>query len=588
MKTITRIFALFLLAFATYQAAAHPARKEPAANTAQTSDLVLLARVWGYLKYFSPAISERDIDWDKVLITQLQYLDENSAAGIGQPLKEMLDAAIPVMPSGKKTGARQLAKAKAIEKVNVDYSWIRNASQLSTSDKERLLALADHFAPFRNKYVDAPEVAQRPSPVFKEDSYGKQYLPEKYYRLLALFRYWNIMEYYLPAKYQQNGTWPQTLAKLIPEFTAADTDRAYGLALMKLNAAITDGHTIMPTRPKFNELIFGSRLVRLPFSMGVIGDTVLVTHMDSGFAEISGMRRGDRILDLNGKPVRQYADSLKAFMSEPRDVIKEFHLTRSGMLQRIPAPANLMLVTFERAGKQHQFAMEYKEKEQAMYARSARNYMLRQVEQEKQQPVKPAMRMLEGDVLFIDPSKWTGTMADTTRKLLAKAKSLIIECRTYPNFDFINFTSFLFKRSTKCLVWNRVSVYPGLTKTMDYVRGPDHTIHFKGPVVALISEASLSRPEMLTMIIKARGGNTRLIGRATAGADGDVTPIPMVGDQQMYFFISGLGVLYPDGGYTQGIGIPPDIEVPNSLDQLDGTRDVIFERAVEYLASQQY
>lgn len=587
MKTRTLLIAVSLCCtIAAY--AGSPEMNIPVrqvSDTGKVADMVLLARVWGYLKYFSPAISERNVDWDGILISQLRYLDENPSAGIREPIRVMLDSAAVVRLPGRDAGARQLAGAKAIEKVNVDHSWIAAAPQLTDPEKECLSALADHFKPFRNKYIETPDVTGAASPKFKEDTYGKDYLPEKHYRLLALFRYWNIIEYYLPAKYQQNGTWPATLATLIPEFTNAVTNRAYGRALLKLNAAITDGHTVVPTVARYPELVLSGKLMRMPFSMGVIGDTVFVMQTDSGYSELSGIRKGDRVHTVNGVSVRRYVDSLLALMSDPRAEMKEYYVSMSGMLRMLPQMEDSLTIGYESEGKQRIFTMPFGASEEAMYARANAGVMKAQTERMQQQPPPSALRMLEGDVLFIDPSKWTGKMSDTTRKLLAKAKSLIIECRTYPNFDFINFTHFLFKRKTECILWNGIISYPGLTKSSPYFRGPDHTIHFKGKVVAIISERSISRPEMLTMIVKARGGETTLIGRTTGGADGDVTQIPMIGNQEMRFVISGLGVLYPDAGYTQGIGIKPDIEVRNSVAQALGEKDLILERALEFLSA---
>lgn len=590
MKIRSRLIALTLLLSSvalTFSCTGHPAKSTRApvaidvSDTGEIADLKLLARVWGYLKYFSPVVSERNIDWDKVLISQLQYLESHPQGGIQQAVRTMLDSAAPNAPTGKKTGARQLEDAKDIEKVNIDHSWIDKAPQLSASDKERLYALADYFKPFPNKYIEFGGA----SPKFKEETYGNNFLPEKHYRLLALFRYWNIIEYYLPAKYQQKGTWPATLAKFIPEFASANTERDYARALLKLNAAITDGHSMIPNYPRFSEFVLSGNIMRIPFAMGLTGDTVVVLHTDSGFSELSGIRKGDRIHTINGVQVTKYADTLKTMMSDPRDEMKDFSLSMSGLLSMLPVKGDSLTIGFERDGKRKTFSTPYGSREMELYKAANKKAMEAMMEAKKLQPAGPAMRMLDGDVLFIDPLKWRGSMADTTRTLLAKAKALVIECRTYPNFDFINFTHFLFRKQTDCILWNSTISYPGLTKTARYPRGPDHKIHFKGKVVALISERSISRPEMLTMIVKARGAETTLIGRTTGGADGDITLIPMVGNQGMRFVISGLGVLYPDGSYTQGIGIVPDIVVPNSIEQLTGEKDVILERALQYLAT---
>lgn len=555
------------------------AGKRLASDPALVADLALLARVWGFLKYFSPVISDKNIDWDHVLVPQLEQMLQHPGTDVRTIIRALLDTvAAPAIAASGRPGAKRLRSAAKVEKVNVDHSWIDGAVKLSAEDKARLHALADGYHPFKNKYVDPPGASGKPSPVFNEKTYSQEPLPERAYRLLALFRYWNIIEYFLPAKHQLQDPWPATLAAMIPLFADADEYRDYARALLRLNAAIKDGHCIVPGWTQFSDLVLSGKKTWLPFQLGFVGDTVFIKKIDSAFATASGIRPGDVINSLNGVPVAAYTDSLKAMMSETRDDMKAYYLTYGSLLRHIPVKGDSLSVGFTGSSGPQTVTVPYGRQEVAavMKALSA-----------PQPPAapSPAMKMLDGDILYIDPSKWTGRMADTTRQLLGQAKSLMIECRTYPNFDFINFTHFLFKRKTTCIRWNQVTDYPGLLHSAPYYRFKDHSLYFKGKVVALVSEASISRPEMLAMIIQGREENRVLIGRRTGGADGDITQIPMIGNQDMRFVFTGLGVLYPDFRITQGVGLAPDIEVPNSRREMMG-EDVILQHALHYLSSQ--
>lgn len=555
------------------------AGKRLAGDTALIADLALLARVWGFLKYFSPVISEKNIDWDHVLVPQITKMLQHPGSDIRTVVRVLLDTvAAPSVADGGRAGEKRLRAASKIEKVNVDHGWIDAAAKLSHEDKARLHALADGYRSFKNKYVDPPGASGRPSPVFNEKSYSQEPLPEQSYRLLALFRYWNIIEYYLPAKYQLQTPWHTTLTEMVPAFADADEYRDYARALIRLNAAIKDGHTIVPTWNLFSELVLSGRKTWLPFQLGVVGDTVFVNKLDSAFAIKSGLQRGDIIRSLNGVAVNVYLDSLKAMMSETRDEMKAYYLSSANLFRHIPVRGDSLSVAYTNAAGPQAVTVPYGRQEVAAVMKALA------VPKAPAAPA-PAMKMLEGDILYIDPSKWTGRLADTTRRLLGQAKFLIIECRTYPNFDFINFTHFLFKRKTTCIRWNQGTDYPGLLNNSPYYRFKDHSLYFKGKVVALVSEASISRPEMLTMIIQGREENRVLIGRRTGGADGDITAIPMVGNQDMRFIFTGLGVLYPDLRVTQGVGLAPDIVVPNSRREMLG-EDVILQHALHYLSSQ--
>jgi C-terminal processing protease CtpA/Prc len=72
-----------------------------------------------------------------------------------------------------------------------------------------------------------------------------------------------------------------------------------------------------------------------------------------------------------------------------------------------------------------------------------------------------------------------------------------------------------------------------------------------------------------------------VIGSTTAGADGDVSTVPIPGGLSSY--ISGLGVFYPDKRPTQRVGIIPDIWLTPTIAGLRAGRDELIEAAIGYI-----
>ena len=68
-----------------------------------------------------------------------------------------------------------------------------------------------------------------------------------------------------------------------------------------------------------------------------------------------------------------------------------------------------------------------------------------------------------------------------------------------------------------------------------------------------------------------------MIGSTTAGADGNVSQIPLPGGMQT--MISGIGVFYPDKTPTQQVGIVPNIAVRPTIDGIRAGRDEVLEAA---------
>jgi hypothetical protein len=66
--------------------------------------------------------------------------------------------------------------------------------------------------------------------------------PELPYRILALFRYWNIVNYFFPYRELCETKWAEVLAEMLPEFVCAENQKQYSLACLKLCAKIDDSH----------------------------------------------------------------------------------------------------------------------------------------------------------------------------------------------------------------------------------------------------------------------------------------------------------------------------------------------------------
>ena len=109
--------------------------------------------------------------------------------------------------------------------------------------------------------------------------------------------------------------------------------------------------------------------------------------------------------------------------------------------------------------------------------------------------------------------------------------------------------------------------------------------HFSGAVVILADESSLSQAEYTTMALRA-APNAVVVGSTTAGADGNVSLIPLPGG--ITTLISGFGVFYPDRTPTQRIGIVPDLEVRPTIAGVRAGRDEVLEAGVSYVLGREF
>ncbi len=103
---------------------------------------------------------------------------------------------------------------------------------------------------------------------------------------------------------------------------------------------------------------------------------------------------------------------------------------------------------------------------------------------------------------------------------------------------------------------------------------------YKGEIIVLVNEYTQSWAEVNAVMFRT-AVNATLIGRPTAGANGETCLIPLPDGRHTTF--SAVGAYYPDRSETQRIGILPDIEVYAGMESILAGRDEVLDAAIEYL-----
>jgi C-terminal processing protease CtpA/Prc len=194
----------------------------------------------------------------------------------------------------------------------------------------------------------------------------------------------------------------------------------------------------------------------------------------------------------------------------------------------------------------------------------------------------PAFQMLAPDIAYIKIG--TLQLADCANDILAAAgtKGLIIDIRDYPS-NFLVFTlgGMLAAQPTP-FAWftHGDPSNPGAFHWWQELQLTPSAPHYSGKIAVLVDETTQSQAEFTSMAFRAVPGAV-VIGSTTAGADGDVSMIPIPGG--MSSLISGLGVYYPNGRGTQRVGIVPDIWVTPTIAGLRAGRDELIEEAMRFI-----
>ena len=477
--------------------------------------IATLGRVWGLLKYYHPRVATEKLDWDQVLTITLPKAEQshNDSTMLTLPLRQRLNYIV--------------------------------ANRNQQTDRYV------HWNPLQNRLE------------FSEQNYEQMALPDQSYRLLGLIRYWNAIQYFHPAKYLLDRDWKTVLTDFVPKFRETTDTLAYQLVLRKLIGTIEDGHATLEIPTKYRLAGLTPALLP-PFYTHIVSDTLLVAGLyNDSLCQLNGIRRGDRIVGIDGKTVSQLIDERSAYASASNRSAKVQQLSPY-LLTGSSADVRLQVV---RAGQRVEVPVK-------RYSFKAFGY--HPAEAVNSPKVVPAT------IGYVDMGQ---LRVGDVKKLMNKYrdyKGIIFDVRTYPRGTFQRLSSYLNPHPTGFARYTKPDLsFPGGFKSgpVQYT-GQDNTDYYKGKVAILCNSYTQSAAESTCMALRT-APNAKIIGSQSAGANGDVSYVNFPGGYETRF--TGTGVYTVDGKPVQRNGVPIDIEVkPSCADVLSGT-DRTLQTAIEWI-----
>jgi C-terminal processing protease CtpA/Prc len=524
----------------------------------QISNLATLGRVWGFLKYHHPAVLAGKLHWDYELLSIVPaILQAHDHTEANAAMLKWINGLGPVAPCKPCAGLDE--DEKDIQ-LRPDVSWLGDETMLGPQLSKSLLAI------HRNRPADGKQfyltlAPQVKNPSFKHElAYPQMKFPDPGFQLLALYRFWNIIEYWSPYRDVMGEDWNKVLAEFIPRLALAKSKDDYTLQMMALIGRAHDGHAnlwnSLTVRPPTGTCQFP---VTLRF---IENQTVVYGNIIPEAAKESGLAIGDTITDIDGVPVKKLMEAWMPYYTGSNDAARlrdiAVNMTRgkcgeasAGILRdgkplalkpkRVPVPPESLDFAHDMPGE--------------------------------------TFHLLSKDVAYLKLS--TVKAADTAHYIESAAgtKALIIDIRNYPS-QFVVFAL------GQLLVGNETPFArftvgdlsnPGAFHWTEPERLTPDKPHYAGKIAILVDEGSISQAEYTSMAFRA-SPRAIVVGSTTAGADGNVSPFALPGG--LNTMISGIGVFYPDKKPTQRIGILPDFEVRPTIAGIRAGRDEVLEEAL--------
>ncbi|HRP59996.1 MAG TPA: peptidase S41, partial [Vicingus sp.] len=203
----------------------------------ENKKLASTAKIWGFLKYYHPHVGSGKFNWDDELI---QVIPKVEQATTKEELSLVYIEWLNHLGKVKTIKNKKQEDTSKLFTKNFDLSWLENKQLFTPELSDKLKFIENNRLKKNNHYAGKNMLGTLK--IKNEPEYINFDYPNENYRLLSLFKYWNIIEYFFPYKYQTDQKWDDVLVEMIPKFKYAKDTIDYHLAMLEVVTKIDDSH----------------------------------------------------------------------------------------------------------------------------------------------------------------------------------------------------------------------------------------------------------------------------------------------------------------------------------------------------------
>ena len=517
-------------------------------------------KVWGMVKYYHSRVSTGLVNWDSVLTVSLPAI-KNAVTNddFNDALASMLSAAGPMEIATTPSPDTLPPELKQ----NLNFGWIND--QVFRNDiKVMLDTIKNNFRPHSIVWVrDFGSGAwlsfPYDDPMIESNTFTNY--PDEFTRLLILFKYWNIINYFNPYNYVLDLPWDSTLFDNVIAMAEAPDYIDYCKTIKKISANLNDAHVHGLTW-SLEYYVFNkySPKIILRYSQ----NNYIVVK--SGYEELS---RGDIIVSVDGKTPDKIEDSLRPYISAGNSSVFRLYICR--YMLRGDSGSLIQIEYQDSLGNTQTFNAD-------------RNYIFNNSWLFNYYPndtlATANFRKWECNVGYVNMGELMPSDIDTMYSVLQNTSAIIFDIRNYPNTTAWGIAELIFPSS---ICFSKFTIpdiyYPGTFSWENDSIGHDgNSNSYPGQVIILCNQETQSQAEFSCMMLRAMP-NSVVVGSQTAGTDGNISWFYL--SQEFQTGYTSLGVYYPNGDSTQRIGIVPDSVVYISPEGIRKGRDEVLEKALQ-------
>jgi hypothetical protein len=568
MKSLFSI--LFFISFQFLSVHLHSSSQVSCQQTSEFEvyKLSSLCKVWGFMKYYHPKISKGKLDWDKELVKMIPIVMNCSTQSV---FNVTIDKWVSKYCKSSKNKPLDFSTMCHLSSsLKIDTNFVRSETVLKLKNSINLKKMG-------NYYCDNLNPAKVPR-FYNEKNYSHVYdSNDLNYRLLGLFRFWNVIHYYYPYVNLLTVDWDLLLNDYITRIISASTNTEYFKILREMALQLEDGHVYFDysegvkyyynNRAKAGIKEIAQTEVFYPaFRTSYIEEMLVVSELfiDTLFSNV--LKLGDVILKMDGKLVVDMVENKKGlFFTSYSNYAYFNHVTYGSLVSSL---SNRMVVEIKR---NESIIIDTI----SLYPKAVTQKFWRIPPKEK------SWHYIDTNIVYYNPSSSDKfSFWEMLSKTDYKEYGFVVDLRLYPEFVVDSISKYFYAREM-CFANSIFALYPGCFRVGKICRASNSD--FQGKIVIIVNSNTLSRGEFTAMVFQAIP-NVTTIGSQTAGFDGSITWLPMPGGSSISF--TGQGIEYPDGQASQKSGVKIDVHVTPTIDGIKSNRDELLEKAIELMKNE--
>lgn len=404
----------------------------------------------------------------------------------------------------------------------------------------------------------------------KDKAYAAMIFPDKNYRLLALFRFWNVINYFFPYKDLIGADWNEILPEYIPKFEANADAFEYQMTVRELAAETHDSHVVVGNTNAVGAK-FGSFMPPVVVRF-IENQTVVVKVFDDKLP----IKTGDVILSVDGEDIGKRRDFFTRIIpsSTPLALMRNVH--NDVLRGQKDSIAKLTVRGADKKIRTIEITRSLPRSDRRWTNRNKRS--------------TPVYEILPSGFAYVDLDRLTAAEVDKMFDAIKNAPAVIFDMRGYPKETAQTIAPRLSdKTSPVYALYSRPIVDANLigTSLLTFAqtiepRGGKEI--YRGKIVMLINEYAQSQSEHLALEFETARPDITFIGMPTAGANGVITNLTLPGNLIVSF--TGSNIRHADGRQLQRVGIQPTIKAAPTIKGIVEGKDEVLEEAVKFLQSE--